>query len=497
MRAGLLAALALAVAAPAPAAPEAARETLRVRVGNRKGAAIEVSLDGGRNWTTLGRVTRPATDTGAGFAALAMAAPGTVATISRDRITVRTDRAPASGAAKPRIFSLAPAGGVVGAASIATDLPRGRDLFGPLAPPLGSTVLLETAGRTRPLPGGYIPQAGDHLVIIAKVPADAPAMLVFENREGGRILAVSPTGDETMVGSVRRPLRGVARYPATDGARCGGVASHHPAAIVVATTPADAASGPVPDSRQPAAPGASAASDPPGYGGFLIQPEASAAALKPEEGSVLVVDRLTAAGRPFALPIRLSPGGGSLVGETRVEARLDGGAWEPLPAVGGVAPAALTAAALEEQFKARGDSRSLTEGITHLRLVLGPSTPERLRAALPPAASGRETGTTATPAAPTRQAARTGAAPPKKAPAAPGRKTTKTLRVVANIQGEGIHYVMFYVNGRLRKMTNTPPYEWRWDTRQDANGAHSLEIRGADVNGRILTTQTQKVSVYN
>jgi hypothetical protein len=456
-----------------------------------------VSLDGGRNWTTLGRVTRPATDTGAGFSALNMASPGTVAAISRDGITLRTDRPPASGAGKARIFSLAPVGGAAGDSVIITDLTRGRDLFGPLAPPLGSTVLLETAGRARPLPGGYIPQAGDTVIIVAKVPADAPAMLVIENKEGGRILAVSPTGDEAVVGTVRRPLRGVSRYPATDGARCGGVAAHHPAAIVVATTPTDASSGPVPDGRHSDTPGTPAPSDPPGYGGFLIQPEASAASLKPEEGSVLVVDRLTATGAPLSLPIRLSPAKGSLVGETRVEARLDGGAWEPLPAVGGAAPAALTAAALMEQSKAQGKSRTLADGITHLRLVLGPSTPERLRAALPLTTTVRGNGTSAIPEPPARQTARTGAPASTKPAAGQARKPTRTLRVVANVQGEGIHYVMFYVDGRLRKMTNTAPYEWRWDTRQDTNGAHALEIRGADVNGRILTSQKQKVSVYN
>jgi hypothetical protein len=477
------------------------RETHRIRIGNRKGAAVEVSLDGGRNWTTLGRVTKPATDSGAGFAALAIAAPGTVAAISREGIALRTDRPGGAGSTvKPRIFSLAPVGGAVGDSAIATDLPRGRDLFGPLAPPLGSAVLLESAGRSRPLPGGYIPQAGDHLVIVASVPADAPAMLVIENREGGRVLAVSPTGDESVVGHVRRPLRGVARYPATDGARCGGVASHHPASIVVATTPPEANSGPVPDTRQPIAdtrpPGASATAEAPGFGGFLIQAEASAAAVKPEEGSVLVVDRLTASGAPLGLPLRLSPAG-SLVGETRVEARLDGGAWEPLPAIGGSAPAALTAAGLMEEFKAHGTARSLTDGITHLRLVLGPFTPERLRAALPITTTVREAGMAATPAAPTLQKARQAANPTKKPAAAQGRRATKTLRVVANIQGQGIVYVMFYVDGRLRKMTNTPPYEWRWDTRADTNGAHSLEIRGADVNGRILTTQTQKVAVVN
>jgi Bacterial Ig domain len=79
------------------------------------------------------------------------------------------------------------------------------------------------------------------------------------------------------------------------------------------------------------------------------------------------------------------------------------------------------------------------------------------------------------------------------------RKGTRkgTLRVVANIQGRGIVYVMFYVDGHIRKLTNTPPFEWMWDTRTTPNGTHSLEIRGADANGRILTSQTQQVVVVN
>jgi hypothetical protein len=46
-------------------------------------------------------------------------------------------------------------------------------------------------------------------------------------------------------------------------------------------------------------------------------------------------------------------------------------------------------------------------------------------------------------------------------------------------------------------MTNTPPFDWLWDTRTTPNGTHSLEIRGADADGRVLTTQTQQVAVFN
>jgi hypothetical protein len=457
----------------------------RVRVGNRKGGAIEVSLDGGQNWATVGRVVKPATDTGPGFTALAGAAPGTVAAIGVDGLTVRTDRAPAK-ADRPetRIIRLAPAGGVATALAIGTDVPRGRAIFGSLSPVLGSEVFLETpTGGSRPLPGGYIPQTGDHLLIVASVPVTAPAMLVIENREGGQVLSVSPTGDETAVGRVRQPLRGVARYPAAAGATCGGVVSHHLGGLLVATTPAHAA--------EP--------------GGFLIQPGTGSAAGKPEEGSVLVVDRLTGAGSPLALPISLSPTDGSLAGETRVEARLDGGPWEPLPAVGGAAPTALTAEALSKQFAAQGTPRQLSDGVTHLRLILAPPTRERLRADLA-RATGQKPLVVAdlpsrSPAAPLRSRP-AGRTPPKvavveKTPAKTARKATKTLRVVATIQGQGIAYVMFYVDGRIRKMTNTPPFIWLWDTRTTPNGVHSLEIRGADTNGRILTTQTQQVTVSN
>src|SRR5205823_6993279 len=166
--------------------------------------------------------------------------------------------------------------------------------------------------------------------------------------------------------------------PATEGAACGGVVSHHPGALLVATSPP-----PPPRGQQGGVP-----SEP---GGFLIQPAALAAASKPEEGSVLVVDRLTASGPAFGLPITLAPPGGSLAGETRVEARLDGGPWEPLPAVGGAAPAAYSAEALSKQFAALGTPRQLTDGLTHLRLVLAPPSPERLRAAL--ARATREKGT--------------------------------------------------------------------------------------------------------
>jgi hypothetical protein len=503
-----LALLILALLLPAGSVRAAVREMYRVRIGNRKGGAIEISLDEGRNWRTLGRVTQPATDTAPGFAALAGAPSGAVAAISRDALTVRTDLPPTSGAPKARIFRLLPRGGTAAGAAILTDVPRGRALFGALAPPLGSELLLEAAGGgPRRLPGGYIPRPGDRLVIVATAPTDAPAMLVIENREGGRVLSVSPSGDETVVGHVRRPLRGVARYPITEGARPGAVVAHHPASITVATTPAEGAR---PDGVQRAGGDEIA-----GPGGFLIQAEASAGGLKAEEGSVLVVDRLSASGPPLAVTLALTSDGSPLAGETRVEARLDGGPWEPLPALGGAQPAGLTAAALSQRFAAEGNPRGLGDGITHLRLILAPTSPERLRAAVaaalappgthPPRAvptSDQSTRIAAIPAPPSRRLPAPAGAPTAKGRSAKGsapntRKATKTLRIVANIQGQGIVYVMFYVDGQIRKMTNRAPYEWLWDTRTVRNGPHSLEIRGADADGRILTTQTREVAVYN
>jgi hypothetical protein len=499
------------------------RETHRIRIGNRKGGAIEISLDGGQNWVTVGRVTQPATDTGAGFTALAAAPPGSIAAISVEGLTVRSapggHPAPAhqGETAKPRIFRLLPAGRPASAAGIGTDVAAGHGIFGPLAPPLGSKLLLETAtGAAQPLPGGYIPQVGDHLIIVATVPADAPAMLVFENKTGGRVLSVSPTGDETVVGQVRRPLRGVERYPATEGAECGSVVSHFPAAIVVASTSAK----------------------PGELGGFLIQPvsafrrsgvqafgadkhspavDASVPerlnartperlnAGESEDGSVLVVDHLALSGPAFGVPITLSPAGGSLVGETRVEARLDGGPWEPLPAAVGSTPAAFTGEALTQQFAALGTPRHLAEGVTHLRLILAPPSPERLRAALARAAVAGSAALAAAPdrPPPARPAIRSAAAHPEARPigsrkGAPVKGARKgTLRIVANIQGRGIVYVMFYVDGHIRKLTNTPPFEWLWDTRGTPNGIHSLEIRGADADGRILTTQKEQLAISN
>jgi hypothetical protein len=507
------------------AQPSLSRETHRIRIGNRPGGAIEISLDGGRDWVTVGHVLRPATETGPGFTALEAAEGGAVAAVSLDAITLRTDPLTAGAAARPRTIRLLPAGSAAAASDIETDLPRGSGIFGSLSPPLGSALGLESdSGTANPLPADYTPRVGDHLVIVARVPVSAPAMLVIENREGGRVLAVSSSGDETVVGQVRRPLRGVAGYASTRGALCGGVVSHHPGAIVVATTPPPrSADGPAPSpspaavsstpgsGKEDAAPHSPAAG---GFAGFRIEPAASAEALKPEDGSVLVVDRLTPSGLPLGLPITLSPAStdataGSLTGETRVEARLDGGAWEPLPAIGGAAPDGLTAAALAKRFAALGTPRTFTEGVTHLRLILAPPTPERLRLALARCAvdgtarlADAPAGEPVPPASSAAsRAARAKTSPASKAPVSRGgaapHKATKTLRVVANIQGQGIAYVLFYLDGRMRKMTNIPPFEWLWDTRTTPNGTHALEIRGADAQGRIITTQTRKVTVYN
>src|SRR5262249_35157822 len=118
---------------------------------------------------------------------------------------------------------------------IATDVPAGSAVFEALAPPLGSQLFLQSRGGLERLPEGYVPTAGDTLVFVAEVPVALPVALVFENRAGGRVIALGGDGREAILGSVRRPVAGVGRYSATARITSGRLAEHAPSALLVST----------------------------------------------------------------------------------------------------------------------------------------------------------------------------------------------------------------------------------------------------------------------
>lgn len=60
-----------------------------------------------------------------------------------------------------------------------------------------------------------------------------------------------------------------------------------------------------------------------------------------------------------------------------------------------------------------------------------------------------------------------------------------------------VHIVSFFVDGRFVGMTNTPPFNYVWDTKTASNGAHVIKIEGTDIRGDVVSAKSMDVVVEN
>ena len=65
------------------------------------------------------------------------------------------------------------------------------------------------------------------------------------------------------------------------------------------------------------------------------------------------------------------------------------------------------------------------------------------------------------------------------------------------VDDQQIVKVDLLVDGRLRSVDATPPYEWSWDTTADLNGPRTLQLRAVDIAGRVSTSSARTVQVRN
>lgn len=249
-RAGMWLLLAALLAAPAlgePAPPASvgapsARESLRLRLTNAVGGAVEASRDGGRSWLLLGRVTAPALRVNPqSYTAAGWARDSAVAATAANAIHVRVATNPANG--RPMTISLVPGGKTIGAATrepsatIYTDLAGGDSIFGGgLGPYVNDPVTLQRDGRSGPLPPDYAPALGDVLLIVRSEPEPLPRYAIFENRAGGAVLLDYGDGPR-QVGVVDRPVSGIGRFEGAVYAAGGRIRANHPGVIDVSTSP--------------------------------------------------------------------------------------------------------------------------------------------------------------------------------------------------------------------------------------------------------------------
>lgn len=444
----------LASAGRAQDAPAEPVELYRIRLENRNGGAIEVSADGGRLWDPLGHVNRPASALSAATSLISAVRPGSVAGITPEQIAIRVPAAKE----QYRTLRIVAREQPEAAAAIGTDILTTGPLFRCLAPPAGSAVLLEREEKSEALPANYLPQVGDRLIIIVRRGATFPAEVVIENRVDGQVTLSTGADKGRAIGKVKQPLRGIGRYAGTERAGAGSLVSWSPTVVVVSTASMlrrlDEKDQLIEE-----------------RGGFIIQPAEPQLQGTTSPASQLLIEALpTDQGKPvlstfFGLPIPLTSGDPLDSVATRVEVRLDEGEWEPIPDLRGpIAPEKLTAALQE----AAGQGRTLKTGITHFRILFDNPTPATLLHRLKLATvAGTDT--------PQRGA----------------------VKITANVMGEGISIVSFFLDGSLTMATNRPPYTWEWNTLKTPNGPHLVEIRGTDDKGAVVTSVTRRVFVDN
>jgi hypothetical protein len=432
------------------------RELYRVRITNSPNGAIELSSDRGQAWEPLGKVTRAAVAAAAASPIVSIAPAGSVAGVGSDSLLFRLP--PAGG--QNRTLRLLASGEPANTAAIVTDIPERGSLFRCLAPTVGSRLLLDRDPQPPvALPAGYTPRLGDRLLIVVsgEFGVDPPSVTI-ENKVGGEVVLAATGGIPKVLAKVKQPLTGIGRYAGTERAGTGNIVGWTPTAVTVSTAGR---------LRQPAENGQAAEE----RGGFVIQPAEPRLQGATHSASQLILEAVPEGNtkppvaRFFGLAASLSNGDPVDTGATRVEVKIDEGAWEPVPDLRGAVNADNMAAALKQ---ALGADREVKEGITDIRLTFGTLTSTGLK---------RRILLAVTPAAPDLQ--------------------RNIAKISADVMGEGISLVVFYLNGRQAKVTNIPPYEWIWDTRNSANGEHLIEIRGLDSNSVTVTTVVTKVIVDN
>ena len=452
-----LAALALAATA-APVTSQdapAAKELYRIRIFNQAGGVVELSADGGSVWEPLGKVTRPATTVSASTDVITIAPPSSVAAVTPEHLIVRIP----AGKSGNRTFRIMAKDEAPNASGVSTDIPNRGPLFRGIAPPVGSAVSVERAGKLVTLGAGYVPHAGDRFVIQVTAPPTTDATTItFENKVGGDVVLSSQNGVPKVLAKVKQPLKGIGRYAGTERAGSGTVLSWSPTAVLVSTAGTLRKEGPkseLPEER----------------GGFVVQPAEPALRGTTHPASQLLIEAVAEGeAKPvvspfFAIPAPLTTADPLDTKPTRVEVRIDGQEWEPCPDLRGTIDEEDLVKAVQA---AVGDKRTVKEGITHLRFVYVPmgggDLQRRLRLAVTPAAEAVQRG---------------------------------KVVISANVMGEGIKFVQFFLNGRLVQLTNQPPFNWHWDTTQISNGEHLLEIRGLDDRLATVTSALTKVIVDN
>ncbi len=461
---GLLPGYALETPPLFPAFPQT--ETHRIRIVNAEDGAIQISDDVGKTWHLIGRVTAPATESLPGYSAAGYAQPSTLSAVAVHGLRIRVGDFSASDPLLinilPREFAQTPnkfGGQVSGLSGIYTTIPVGDSIFRELSPFVGNPVQRENGpgGGLSSLPLNYRPQVGDILQIIVLAPRNPLTQVFFQNKAGGEVRVSYADGTNTLLTHVVKPVVGVGRYDGCSYTGVGAINTNHDGVITVSTAPVSTSplfEG-VGDERR---------------GGFQIQP-----AFHNAQGdgagapSVLVIGSRKKPPAPemegtpplFFGYFDLAWGKDQPAHSWRAEVQLHNGPWVTMPTRVGSNPTALAA-------------------VTALRLVRTSAGDKAWRGAQIKIAERDYFEQAAA-------AARAGRTPLQHG----------MVTVSAAAPDPRTAYVVFYVDGQLKGVTNTPPYRVTWDTHRVPDGEYVLEAVAQDAGNRILSSSRTKIWVDN
>jgi len=221
-------------------------EMYRIKIPNIKGGTIEVSEDKGSSWKKIGNVLFPAQAVSdQGYTASMWVSDGDIAAVAVNAIHIKTDfnnnddRGVIFSIVPKEISRGSPTSEMDYGTSIHTNIKAGKDIFGGgYSPFVGNRVsVIDTKESVSLIKTGYVPKAGDTLLIIVERPSKYPKEIIFENRFGGLIMIKYIDGDERYIGQVLRPIEGVGRFLGTEYADVGRLRANHAGVICIATSP--------------------------------------------------------------------------------------------------------------------------------------------------------------------------------------------------------------------------------------------------------------------
>lgn len=460
----------------------AGEEACRIRVHNDVNGLVQVSLDAGATWNTVGRVKSPANARIFGFAAASYIPHGSIAATAVHGLRIKSGQY-TLGIGKEQesmLFSIEPiefsripngfGGHRPRSSGIYTDIFAGHSIFRNESPYVGNAVCVERNHSLTPLPEDYTPIEGEIFVITVTRPDKPIAEIDFENKASGKVTVIYPDGSVEQIASVDRPVKGTGRYDGTTFTGVGAVNTNHGGVLTISSAPTclpmTLEGGPQ-ETR----------------GGFMIQPYFHVKEQGEESPQVMVVGpkdskhpRMEGTPPIFYGSINLSRYWGHPESSYRAQVKIDDGAWEEVPQIVGKVDDSLTPAYLEGYFTAKGAPRKVTQGVTAVRLLFAKHDAGLLAKDLSQEVADYSKRVS------------------------DARTVSGLIQLVAppdqDSAGSGDSLINFYLDGNLAYMCSAGPCRWKWDTTKASNGLHEVQIERVE-NSTTTVIDHQVVLVRN